>query len=301
VPRSASAGDGSPGDPGDSDRKRLLIVNADDYGLTEAVSRGILRAHRDGIVTSTSILALAPGFANSVKWLADEAHLGAGVHLALVGEDPPMLTAAEVPTLVDGRGRLATNWKAFLARAATGRIDPADVARECRAQLEAVRCAGVEVTHLDTHQHLHLWPMVRDVVLDLAATAGVNAIRVPRSTTAFPGAGVNVLARALAKRAAARGLAFPAQAAGVDEAGAMDGPAIARALERLAASGASAVELSTHPGEAEDPDRHRYRWEYRWEAELAALVADETRDVVAGLGFVLGTYADLPRRPTGSR
>ncbi|HEX7094516.1 MAG TPA: ChbG/HpnK family deacetylase, partial [Acidimicrobiales bacterium] len=86
--------------------RRLLIVNADDYGLTAAVSAGILRAHRNGIVTSTSVLALAPGFRQSAAWLLDEPSLGVGAHLALVGEDPPLLSAREIPTLVDRRGRL---------------------------------------------------------------------------------------------------------------------------------------------------------------------------------------------------
>lgn len=275
---------------------RLLIVNADDYGLTEQVSRGILRARREGIVTSTSALVLAPGFATSGKWLLEEEGIGVGVHLATVGEDPPLLSASEVPTLVDRRGRLPTNWRIFLARATAGRIDPADLAREFRAQLDAVRELGIDVTHLDSHQHLHLWPLVREVVLDLAVDAGIPAVRVPRSTTAFPGAGVNLLAAELARRAAARGLRFPGQAAGVDEAGAMTGDRIEGALARLSASGASAVELSAHPGEDDDPDRTRYAWDYRWGDELRALTDPSARAAVERHGFVLGTYADLPAR-----
>lgn len=281
---------------------KLLIVNADDYGLTDGVSRGILRAHRDGIVTSTSVLVLAPAFATSAKWLVDEEKLGVGVHLAAVGEDPPLLSAREVPTLVDGSGRLAANWRVFLTRAAAGRIDPDELAKEFRAQLQSVQGAGVAVSHLDTHQHLHLWPLVRDVVLDLAVEEGIDAVRVPRSTTAFPGAGVNILASALARRAAGRGLAFPDEAAGLDEAGRMHGASLHAALERLAGSGAEAVELSSHPGEKDDPARGRYRWDYTWEDELEALTSPEVRASVSAHGFVLGTYADLVarRRSTAS-
>jgi predicted glycoside hydrolase/deacetylase ChbG (UPF0249 family) len=282
--------------PANPTQPRLLIVNADDYGLTEQVSRGILRGHRDGIITSTSCLALAPGFATSGKWLLEEEGLGVGVHLATVGEDPPLLGAKEVPTLVDRQGRLPTSWRVFLARATAGRIDAADLAREFRAQLEAVRQLGIDVTHLDTHQHLHLWPLVREVVLDLAVEAGVHAIRVPRSTTAFPGAGVNYLAGELARRAAARGLVFPTQAAGVDEAGRMVDDRIEAALARLGASGAPVCELSAHPGEGDDPDRDRYKWDYRWEDELAALTAPTAREAVERHGFTLGSYADLAAR-----
>jgi predicted glycoside hydrolase/deacetylase ChbG (UPF0249 family) len=121
-------------------------------------------------------------------------------------------------------------------------------------------------------------------------------VRVPRSTTAFPGAGVNFLASELRKRATARNLAFPGQAAGVDEAGRMHGDRLEQALARLSASGAAACELSAHPGEADDPDRHRYQWDYRWEDELAALTSADAHKAVERHGFALGTYADLARR-----
>ena len=124
-----------------------------------------------GIVTSTSVLALAPGFAPSVRWLDDAPHLGRGAHLAAVGEDPPLLSAREVPTLVDRRGRMWSSWRVFLPRAAAGRIDPDDLRREFAAQIDAITSAGVAIDHLDTHQNIHLWPMVSDVVLGLGRAA----------------------------------------------------------------------------------------------------------------------------------
>jgi predicted glycoside hydrolase/deacetylase ChbG (UPF0249 family) len=190
---------------------------------------------------------------------------------------------------------LADNWRTFIARAAAGRVDPDDLALEFRAQLEAVTGAGLQVSHLDTHQHLHLWPLVRDVVLRLAVDTGIAAVRVPRATSAFPGAGVNILAHALARRARSLGIAFPGRAAGVDEAGRMGSDNIVAALARLAATDANAVELSAHPGEQDDPDRHRYAWDYRWGDELRGLTSNEARAAVDRHGFVLGTYGDLAR------
>src|SRR5206468_11836837 len=107
------------------------------------------------------------GFAQAAPRLLDT-NLGVGVHLAAVGEDPPLLSPAEIPTLVDRQGRLAPSWRTFVARAAAGRVDPADVEREFRAQIEAVASIGVRLSHLDTHQHLHLWPLVSEVVVRLA-------------------------------------------------------------------------------------------------------------------------------------
>ena len=75
---------------------RLLIVNADDFGLTDGVCRAIVRAHREGIVTSTSALAVGPAFHRCASMLDDVPELGVGVHLAAVGEDPPLLSAREI-------------------------------------------------------------------------------------------------------------------------------------------------------------------------------------------------------------
>ncbi len=276
----------------------LLVVNADDYGLTEGVSRAILEAHRRGIVTSTSVLALGPAFARSAAWLADAPDLGRGAHLAAVGEDPPLLSAREVPTLVDRRGRLWSSWRVFLPRAALGRIDPDDLRREFAAQLDALAGAGIRADHLDTHQNLHLWPMVADVLVALGEARGIRTVRVTRSAEHGPvGRTVARLATRLEARLADRGWTWPQASTGLDEAGQLDLGGMVAALGRLAASGAATAELATHPGGPADPDRERYRWGYQWEDEYEALRSATVRTAVDELGFRLGTFADLAGTP----
>jgi predicted glycoside hydrolase/deacetylase ChbG (UPF0249 family) len=275
---------------------KLLIVNADDFGLTEGVSRAILRAHRQGIVTSTSALALGPAFAGTSRWLADEPELGVGAHLAVVGEDPPLLSAREVPTLVDRNGRLYLSWRQFLPRAALGRIDPADLGREFSAQLECIEGAGVTIDHLDTHQNLHLWPSVRDVVLDLGRERGIRAIRVTRSARRLlTGRVVRRLSHALVRECDRRGWVYAGASTGLDEAGHLDVHGMVAALSALSRSGASTVELATHPGEHDDPDLSRYEWGYEWGTEADALCSTEVRDALEQHGFQLGTFGDLVR------
>jgi predicted glycoside hydrolase/deacetylase ChbG (UPF0249 family) len=274
----------------------LLVVNADDFGLTEGVSRAIVRAHREGIVTSTSVLALGSGFERSSALLADNPALGAGAHLAVVGEDPPLLSSREIPTLVDRRGRLHLSWRRFLPRAATGRIDPADVRREFAAQLDRIADAGIAIDHLDTHQNLHLWPLVRDAVLELGEQRDVRATRVTRSSARGPvGAVVRRLAQALVDQCERRGWAFPMASTGLDGAGHLDTPRMIGALETLAGAGATTAELATHPGEHGDADLVRYRWGYLWGAECDALCSKTVRTAVGELGFELGTFGDLAR------
>lgn len=274
---------------------RRLIVNADDYGLTEGISLGILRAHTEGIVTSASVLAIGPAYPKVAHLLADHPALGVGVHLAAVGEDPPLLSRTEVPTLFDRKGRLCETWAAFLGRMALGRVDPADVTREFTAQLELVQELGLPVTHLDAHQHLHLWPSMCKVVLDLACRFGVPAVRVPRHRpTSVTGVGVTILGHRLARAAGAAGLRYPEDAVGIEVAGQLDNAVLRRVLARLATRGHETVELTVHPGEDADPDRSRYHWGYQWGNELDTLVGDDAFAAVAEFGFTLGTYADLP-------
>jgi predicted glycoside hydrolase/deacetylase ChbG (UPF0249 family) len=274
--------------------ERLLIVNADDYGLTRGVSRAIIDAHTAGVVTSTSVIALGPAFDATRPWLDDAPGLGTGAHLAVVGEDPPLLSAREIPTLVDERGRLPLSWRQFLPRAAARRIDPEDLHREFGAQLQRLVDAGLTLDHLDTHQNVHLWPMVRRVVMELGALHGIGAVRITRSRDRTPvGSTVRTLARRLEQVCRHAGWAYPEASTGLDEAGHLDEPAMLQALFRLAATGAPTAELATHPGAADDPDRGRYEWGYQWPDELAALRSPAVRRAIDEQGFRLGSFADL--------
>ncbi len=278
------------------DEQPILIVSADDYGLTERVSEGILDAHENGIVTSASVLAVAPAFETTVKRLHDVPTMGIGAHFAAVGEDPPLLSAREIPTLVNKSGHFWPNWKAFVPRAAAGRIDPEDLRREFSAQLEAITAAGLVVDHFDTHQNVHLWPTVSDVLLELGDANGVHAIRVMRSNARGPvGLTVRRLAARLENQLRERRWAWTGAATGLDEAGSIGLGEMVEAVGRLAATGASSAELATHPGLPDDPERIRYRWNYKWDAEFNALCSETVRIAIDELGFRLGTFADLPR------
>ena len=275
---------------------RLLIVNADDYGLTDGVCRAILRAHREGIITSTSALAVAPAFARCASWLEEVPELGVGVHLAVVGEDPPLLSAREIPTLVDDRGHFPLSWRQFLPRIAARRIDIDDIEREFTAQADAVRSAlnTRPITHLDTHQHLHLWPRIASLVCRLAERWEVPAVRVTRSRATSPkGRVVNRLASRLERRASSAGLHSPAAFAGFDEAGAVSPATLISVIGKLAATGARSAEIGIHPGEHADSDLIRYEWNYHWSDELEALLAPESRAAVEQAGFTLGSFAAL--------
>jgi chitin disaccharide deacetylase len=277
-----------------SARPRVLIVTADDFGLTAGVSRGIARAHHHGVVTSASVLAVGARFALAAEIAREQPSLHLGAHLAMVGEDAPLLTAREIPTLVDRRGRFHRSWRHVAVRSAAGLVDRDDVRREFRAQLERVQGIGRALTHLDSHQHVHLWPQIGSVLVELAHQYGIPGIRVPRSGRTLPlGAGIRRLADRLCEQALQAGLVVAEGHAGLDEAGKLDGRALTRALSVWAARDARSVEINTHPGEADDRERARFRWGYRWAAEMDLLCDPRTREQIARLGYELGSYATL--------
>lgn len=266
----------------------LVIVNADDYGLTEATSLAILRCHSEGIVTSTSLLTLAPAFDRSARLLTDHPDIGVGVHLAAVGEDPPLLTRSEIPTLVDTDGALPVSWRQFLRRASVGRIDPDDVEREWSAQVDRALGTGTRLTHLDSHQHLHQWPLLWPAIRRLATRAGVSAIR----TTSGAGPGpVGLLGHLTRLRARRARLLTTDTFAGFRESGALDEDALVRVLDRAPLDGS--LEIGCHPGALYDPDRSRYDWGFEWAAEATALRSEQVRRIIEDRGDQLATFADL--------
>lgn len=278
----------------------LLIVSADDLGLTEGVTRAVLRGHVDGVVTATSLLAVGRVFDGAVAMLADTPTLDVGAHLAIVGEDPPLLTAREIPTLVDKRGTFPLSYRSVVLRGLTGRLDPDDVRREFRAQLDRIDSAGVRVSHLDTHQHVHLWPAVAAVVAELAAEKQISAVRTPLSHRLLPvGWGVNALSKRLRRRLHITGLTTTETYAGLDEAGSFGQARLKRSMARIPAA-ARTVEINTHPGEAADPDLQRFAWGYHWADELAMVCAPATRALIERSGYRLGSFPDLAAAGPGS-
>jgi predicted glycoside hydrolase/deacetylase ChbG (UPF0249 family) len=274
---------------------RLLVVNADDFGLTSGVDRAILRAGADGIVTSTSVLATGSALAGSVSDLRASA-LGIGAHLIAVGGAPPLLSAREVPSLVDGQGRFPRSWHAFVGRSGRRAVDPDDLEREFTAQIESLIGADLRLTHLDTHQNIHLWPSVARVVVRLARRYDIGFIRIPRTKGRSPLAmGVRVLSGRLTRRVTAAALPTTGATVGLDEAGALHETALHDAIGRLGASGVDAADIVCHPGEAGDAELEATGWGFAWADEVAALTSPATSEAVQAAGFRLGTYADVAR------
>ena len=154
-----------------------LIINADDYGRSPDISRGIRTAHLRGMVTSSTCMMNMPSVVDDIKIaLKETPNLGLGVHLVLTAGHP-LLPPAEVPTLTDTQGSFLKQ-EALIVRALN--LDPAEVRAEWRAQVKAfIAAAGKKPTHLDSHHHAsYFTPALLQNMLELADEYGLP-VRLP--------------------------------------------------------------------------------------------------------------------------
>lgn len=239
---------------------KRLIVTADDVGLNRGMTEGAIRAHREGIVTACSIVANGRAFDDAVARLRDVPSLEVGVHLTLV-EERALTTGEPMPK----------NYVRFIF----AKHD--NVHTELRAQIEKVLETDLRVTHLNSHQHLHMLPRLFQLVQHLSAE---YRIRYVRRVVDYGGRA------ALTRRASIAALNFFGRRAhgsnnrtiGVLEAGHL------KAIEPLLDHVEGVTELVTHPGVNVDEYPH---WHYEWDEETRALCAPTLKDAIARRGIEL--------------
>lgn len=286
---------------------RQLIVNADDFGATPGVSRGIIRAHNEGIVTSTTVLANMPAAAAWIaKAQADAPGLGLGLHLNLT-KGRPAAPAADVPDLVDESGLFHPRDEVIRRLPQT---DMAQVEREFRAQIAAFEAAaGATPDHLDSHHHVaFLSPPMAALTASLATELDVPVRRpLPGAPGDIPAAAdaLQTMVDVLPSRAYVEEMSRILQSM-------IDGGSITTTdrfvvdfygptatlgdlLLILMALEEGVTELMCHPGEADDELRSSSGYADRRADELAALTHPSARELAASEFIQLITYADLKR------
>ena len=277
---------------------KRLIVNADDFGLTPGVNRGIVRAFQHGIVTSASLLVTGSAFEDAVALARDFPALDVGLHLALV-EEQAVLPPEALPTLVDKAGRLPGTKGEFFKRALLGRISWDEVEREIAAQIARFQQTGLRLSHLDSHQHLHMFPPVFQIVTRL--TRGMDHVWIRNSAGPWrklPGVrtgqwfrrvGLNMACLWVRRSHDPPSLRMADGMYGFEAGGSLSRSALEQILREIPDG---LYELSCHPGEGDKETCTRYgHWGYRWAEELEALTAPETRSLLQEQKIELTSFA----------
>ncbi|HKF70495.1 MAG TPA: hopanoid biosynthesis-associated protein HpnK [Stellaceae bacterium] len=289
---------------------KRLIVTADDFGLAVPVNEAVEFGHREGILTSASLMVTAPAAADAVERAGRLPRLAVGLHLVLV-DGRPALPPDRIPDLVGADGRFASDPIRLGARIYLSSRAQAQAEAEIRAQLAAFRATGLHLDHVDGHHHFHLHPKVQAILVRLAREFGITAVRVPDEPAARHAVGAGRRLRdwlaafplrdrapAMKRRLARAGILFNDTILGIADSGHVDAARM-RALLRALPDGVT--ELYVHPATRRWAAVDTLPDAYRPEAELAALLDVSVREALAASGAVLTTFGALaPRSATAS-
>ena len=162
---------------------RRLIVNADDFGLSASVNAAVLRAHRDGILTTASLMVNEPGLAEAVQFARQNPRLGVGLHLTLL-MGHAALPPAQIPGLVNPRGEFSNSpvgvgMNYFFRRGLRDQLRA-----EIHAQFAKFHATGLPLDHVNGHLHLHLHPVVFKILMEDAAQLRITHLRLTRDCLA---------------------------------------------------------------------------------------------------------------------
>jgi predicted glycoside hydrolase/deacetylase ChbG (UPF0249 family) len=275
-----------------------LIVHADDFGLSEKVNEGILLAHSQGIVTSTSIIANGEAFEQAVSICHETPTLDIGIHLSLV-EERPLISEKLIPTLVNGRKRLHDHASEFIKRYLSKRICIREVRRELEAQVIKVLNKGIRLSHLDSHQHLHMIPRIWEVTVGLAQKYGIPAIRYTRErlrvcmlleASLLRRFLLLLVTNQISRLPRDMDIIHTKHFVGFYYSGMLNKRNLQKVLQNLPSDGT--CELMCHPGiyDINSPYGH---WGYHWQDELEALKNEEVYNLLAERKIDLISYRDI--------
>lgn len=279
-----------------------LIINGDDFGASPEVNNAIILAHKQGILTSCSLMPGGKAFDDAVRIAKENPTLAVGIHVTCVLGNS-VLSHSEIPHLVDRNGKFpdgpaSAGIRYFFCKAARK-----ELFKEIGAQFAKFSESGLRFSHIDSHCHLHVHPVIFDAVLELGRTYGIHRMRVPEDDffTALPflkspvgKAGYGLIFKVLTHRMKTKlhreGFVFPRRVYGNFLSGALSSTYVLTVLKKLP-TGIS--EIYFHP--ALPPDSKRQGCNASARSELDILLNPEVLSGRAELAIPLATYFDLDK------
>jgi len=281
---------------------KALIVTGDDFGLALPINEAIEQAHRDGILTTASLMVGAAAVQDAIARARRLPSLRVGLHLVLV-EGRPVSNVAEVPDLVDGAGEFSTRLVRagvkFFFRPGVRR----QLKREIRAQFEAFRRTGFELDHVNAHNHMHVHPTVLGLILEVGREFGLRAVRVPYEpllpslraagnrapSRVLSWAGLWPWIRLMRLRLRLAGVASNDFVFGLHD----SGHVTAHLLERFLRSLPQGVtEIYCHPAVRRCPEIDHSMPDYEHEQELHALISPKVKATLTLCGIKPAAFSD---------
>ncbi len=279
--------------------KLKLIINGDDFGMAHNINEGIVKAHNEGILTSTSIVAQGLAFDQAIELAKKNPTLDIGIHLTLI-EETPLLSPDDIPTLVNKDGKFFRDAKQFFKRYLLGKISRDDVYKELEAQFKKVLSSGIKITHIDGHQHMHVLKDVYEVTTKLALKYNIPIIRIPfekirpymffQKEAASRILFLSVLNFISKQRIKEKRFIHTDHIAGFLFGGNLNKKNLLKLIQKLPDSGI--CEVICHPG-FDDPSSVYSHWKSNWGNELNALTDSYVSDFILEKGIKLINFDTL--------
>jgi hopanoid biosynthesis associated protein HpnK len=281
---------------------RRLIVNADDFGLTAGVNRAIAESHQRGVVTSATLMACGRQFDEAASLAKDLPRLSVGCHVVLV-DGQPLSTASSVSSLIlsVSPSHFRNSVVSFATAAATGKLNEGQIEAEITAQIVKLQSVGVAVSHLDSHKHTHMFPVVLRGMLRAAKNCGVRAIRNPFEPLVFAKLArwkrqfqlrmMSSFRRNFRSALEEAGVATTDGCIGIAATGGLNEELFRQMIENLPEG---TWEFVTHPGYNDaELDQVTTRLRQSREKELAVLTCDSSKQVLRREQVQLISYREL--------
>ncbi len=280
---------------------RKLIVNADDFGLTSEINNGIIHAFKNGIVTSTSLSATGECFSEAVQLIKDRPGIDVGIHLTLI-EEKSILSKRQIPTLVDDSCNFRKKCYHLFFDYLIRRISIKQIKEEFRSQIEKLLASGIKITHIDSHQHIHMLPKILKVTIELAGEYGIKFIRCPNEKIDMRNLFTLRKLPRLLQQISLNFFCYYSKdlitAYSVDNFyGFSDGGNLNREnLWKILADQVDGIsEIMCHPAALCDgKTRERYsHWHFNWQDELDGLLGHDVLDLIASKKIELTSFSEM--------
>ncbi len=281
-------------------KKQISILpNADDFGRHVLINSAVAKAVDNGCLRSATLMPGGKAFDDAVDVAKSHPDLGVGIHLTMVNGFP-VCDPKDIPSLVTKDGVFLDDYTLFVKAFLKGKIRLDDVRRELMAQAEKMGKTGLDLTHVDSHQHMHVLPGIFDIALDAAESLHINAVRIPRSPlfTGFSGSigqligrtGLATLADLAGMRAKHRHFRTPDHFAGIVAGEAVHEGHFRHILDHLKSG---TTEIMMHPGVDNRILIKDTLWDHDFEAEYHALTSPAILKRIRDKGIRVVNFRDI--------
>ncbi|MFH1798739.1 MAG: ChbG/HpnK family deacetylase [Candidatus Omnitrophota bacterium] len=156
---------------------KKLIINADDFGVSSKVNKAIEECWQSGVITGASVMASGAAFQEAADMLKKLGKFEVGAHLTLTGGFVPTREAGLINSLIQRNGGFRNSYKDFGLAYLLKRVDLNQISVEFTGQIEKIKKQGLTITHLDSHEHIHMFPGILRVTASLAKQFNIPYIR----------------------------------------------------------------------------------------------------------------------------